>query len=67
LNLRKKYGVTVLAIRRDADFVANPSPDEKLQVEDVLVLLGTSDAIRNVVNLIHNSQVHFEPLVTGIT
>jgi monovalent cation:H+ antiporter-2, CPA2 family len=67
LDLRRKYGATVLAIRRDADFIANPSPDEKFQVEDVLVLLGTSDAIRNVVNLIHNSQGRFEPLVTRIT
>ena len=67
LNLRKKYGVTVLAIRRDADFAANPSAGEKLQVEDVLVLLGTPDAIRNVVSLIHNSQGHFEPLVPRIT
>ena len=67
LDLRKKYGVTVLAIRRDADFVANPAAGEKLQVEDVLVLLGTPDAIRNVVSLIHNSQGHFEPLVPRIT
>jgi CPA2 family monovalent cation:H+ antiporter-2 len=67
LNLRKKYGVTVLAIRRDADFAANPSAAEKLQVEDALVLLGTPDAIRNVVSLIHNSQGHFEPLVPRIT
>ena len=59
--------LTVLAIRRDADFAANPAAEEKLQVEDVLVLLGTPDEIRNVVSLIHNSQGRFEPLVTRIT
>jgi monovalent cation:H+ antiporter-2, CPA2 family len=67
LNLRKKYGVSILAIKRGADLAANPSAGEKLQVEDVLLLLGTPDAIRNVVSLIHNSQGHFEPLVTRIT
>ncbi len=40
LDIRKKLGVTVLAIRRGSNLIANPSPDELIHEDDVLVLLG---------------------------
>ena len=67
MDLRKKYGVTVLAIRRDADFVANPPAGEKLGPEDELVLLGTREAIRNVAGLIYDSQGKLGPFATRTT
>ena len=40
LDIRSKLGVTVLAIRRGSNLIANPSPDELIHEDDVLVLLG---------------------------
>lgn len=41
INLRKNYGVTLLAIRRDSETITNPAPDAKICANDILVLLGT--------------------------
>lgn len=43
VGLRQRYGLTVLAIRRDDDTIGNPAGDFKLNVDDRLVMVGTSD------------------------
>jgi len=45
VELRKKYGVTVLAIRRDNQINYNPEPDAILYENDIVVLLGKPDKI----------------------
>ena len=45
MELRKSYGVTVLAIRRDGQMLPNPEPDLKLQVNDLLIVMGSPDTI----------------------
>lgn len=41
LELRKKYGVTLLAIRRDFQTLANPKAETPIITGDVLILLGS--------------------------
>ena len=43
VELRKKYGVTVLAIRRDSQMLPNPEPDMQLLAGDLLIVMGTPD------------------------
>jgi uncharacterized protein with PhoU and TrkA domain len=46
LDLRKRQGLTVLAIRRGGDILANPAGDARVESGDVLVLLGDPEAVR---------------------
>jgi len=45
LNLRKKYGVTLLVIRRRGEILANPDGQTSLCPEDQLIILGRPDQI----------------------
>ncbi|HKY30035.1 MAG TPA: cation:proton antiporter [Pyrinomonadaceae bacterium] len=45
LRLRKQTGVTIIAITRDGHTEINPGPEQILQPDDVLVLLGGTDQI----------------------
>ncbi|AEB09904.1 monovalent cation:proton antiporter family protein [Desulfobacca acetoxidans] len=45
IELRKKYGVTVLAIRRGVWMLPNPDPDMQLLSNDLLIVMGTPDDI----------------------
>jgi CPA2 family monovalent cation:H+ antiporter-2 len=42
IELRKKHGVTVLAIRRDRQLISNPDANTVLKEKDLLILLGVS-------------------------
>jgi len=53
LELRKKYGVTVLAIERDSEVISNPGGSTKICGNDVLFILGTPDQINNLKALIN--------------
>jgi CPA2 family monovalent cation:H+ antiporter-2 len=44
-DLRRLYGVTVVAIRRGEDVLANPGGDEVVQADDLLVVLGLGEEI----------------------
>ncbi|WP_440953316.1 cation:proton antiporter domain-containing protein [Methanococcoides sp. FTZ1] len=48
LELRKKYGVTILAIRRNSEVISNPDADIYLTAHDVVVLMGTPEMISKV-------------------
>ena len=43
LALRRRHGLTVLAVRRDGKTIASPAGDFKVQVGDRLVLVGTAE------------------------
>jgi monovalent cation:H+ antiporter-2, CPA2 family len=40
LNLRRAYGITLLAVRRGAEIISNPDGDEGIWEGDILVFLG---------------------------
>jgi CPA2 family monovalent cation:H+ antiporter-2 len=44
-EMRKKFGVNVLAIRRDSDLIYNPSPDTRFQKNDLVVLMGQPEGV----------------------
>ncbi len=48
LEIRKKYGVTVLAIIRGTDFISNPSANQEILADDIVVLLGKVESISEV-------------------
>ena len=52
LALRKKYGVTVLAIQRGKETITIPSGETRLLERDIIVLIGTRDRIAGVSSLV---------------
>ncbi|MBU2559364.1 TrkA C-terminal domain-containing protein [archaeon] len=50
-ELRKKYGVTVLAVRRDSRMFSNPEVDMQFYAGDVLFVLGSPEKIAGVTGL----------------
>jgi len=53
LDLRARTGATVLAIGRGAHGLATPSPTEPLQVDDVLALAGSDEAVAAARDVLH--------------
>ena len=47
-DLRKRYGVNLLAIRRNGNILSNPAADTRLAAGDFLILLGKPDSLRAV-------------------
>jgi trk system potassium uptake protein TrkA len=45
-NLRAKFGVTVIAIRRSDKLMLSPSPAERFQEADTLILVGQNAGIQ---------------------
>lgn len=57
VELRKKYGVSILAIRRDERILSNPDADMHLSGNDVVVALGGPDKIAAVIELFRSPAV----------
>jgi CPA2 family monovalent cation:H+ antiporter-2 len=55
IGFRKKYGVTVLAIQRDARTITNPSGDTQLVAQDIVILIGTRECIAGVTAVVLSS------------
>ncbi len=51
IGMRKNYGVTILAVRRQDTMEPNPTADTKLQAGDVLILFGTSENMNKCMEL----------------
>ncbi|MBR4069105.1 MAG: TrkA family potassium uptake protein [Clostridia bacterium] len=47
LNIRRRYGISVLAIHRDGGYIVSPSADLQLQKDDTLLVLGRTEDIEN--------------------
>ncbi|WP_029552368.1 potassium channel family protein [Thermocrinis jamiesonii] len=45
LDLRRRFGVSVLAIKRQDSMLVNPSGEEKILEGDILVVLGTTEQL----------------------
>ncbi len=56
IELRKKYGVTVLAIRRNTQILSNPDVNLPFCVNDMLFVLGPPDRVAELVSLSKNPE-----------
>lgn len=45
MDVRKRYGVSILAIHRGGEFFVSPAPDFAFQAGDILLVLGKKDDI----------------------
>lgn len=52
LNLRAKYGVTILAIRRGNQVMVSIPPTEKIRAGDILVAIGENKDLEKLENLL---------------
>lgn len=41
LNVRKKFGVNVIAVKREDDIMINPNPKIKFNKDDILIIIGS--------------------------
>lgn len=48
INLRKAYGVTLLVVKRGEKMIPNPPPDVTLQIDDILIVMGTSEKVSDI-------------------
>lgn len=48
LELRKKHGVTVLAVRRDSQTFPNPEADAPFYADDILYVVGTPEKLAEI-------------------
>ena len=46
INIRKKYGLNIIAVEHDQNTIIELSPDYKLQSEDIIVVIGKVQNIR---------------------
>jgi len=56
MELRKKYGVTVLAVRRNSQMLPNPEPDMQLLASDLLIVMATPENINKATWLFKNPE-----------
>lgn len=49
LNLRVKYGLNIVAIQRNKTVIATPNPKEALQANDIIIVIGTNEALNQLV------------------
>ncbi len=48
LNIRVKYNLNVIGIKKKGEMDINPSPDEKLSKEDSLIVIGENDSLNRI-------------------
>ncbi len=48
LGIKEKYGLSVLAITRREEVILNPTKFERLEADDVLVIVGNDDQIERI-------------------
>jgi CPA2 family monovalent cation:H+ antiporter-2 len=54
IDLRRKYSVTLLAIRRNSEILTNPDADAELKENDQLILLGRPEKLAALLDLIES-------------
>lgn len=53
LEIRKAYGLNVIAVKSQEDVVVSPDADHMIQIGDVLTVIGDSDDVRAFENLMN--------------
>ncbi|KUO59486.1 MAG: potassium transporter KefB [Gracilibacter sp. BRH_c7a] len=56
IGLRKDYGVTVLAIRRNTEFILNPHGDIKIEPNDIVIVVGLLDKLLEISSLFNRDE-----------
>jgi CPA2 family monovalent cation:H+ antiporter-2 len=56
LDLRKKYGVTMLALRRNEEMISNPGSDMRICPDDIIILMGKTEDIIRLSTLLKNQE-----------
>ena len=56
LQLRNLHGVTLLAVRRDAEIITNPKSETRILPDDTLVLMGKPDDLAGLCLLFHDTE-----------
>jgi monovalent cation:H+ antiporter-2, CPA2 family len=51
VGLRKKYGVTLLSIRRNSEMISNPGADTVFHLGDICLLVGSSEKLAKIGSL----------------
>lgn len=46
LDIRAKYGCTILGIKRGEEVIISPTPDQEIYERDVLILIGTNNDLK---------------------
>lgn len=46
LNLRKRFGINVISIRREREVIISPGPEDKILENDVLIVIGDRKKIK---------------------
>ena len=59
IDLRRRYGISVVAIRRESRILPNPSADAPFQANDMLFILGSSEKISEVINFFSSSHERY--------
>jgi CPA2 family monovalent cation:H+ antiporter-2 len=54
-EMRKRYGVTILAVRRNGTTISNPNVNLTFAANDIVFMLGKPDQFAEVNNLFYNS------------
>lgn len=47
-DVRRKYNITVVAIKRAGEMFVNPRPDMQMEANDMLVILGDTESVKRV-------------------
>lgn len=47
-NLRAKFGITVMALKRGPEILVSPSPDDPIRENDILVAIGENRKLRSI-------------------
>ncbi|MBO1913911.1 potassium transporter Trk, partial [Microvirga sp. 3-52] len=45
LDIRAKYGINIVAIKRGNDIVVSPQAIEEIQIDDILIVIGSDHDI----------------------
>ena len=46
LEIRKRTGASVIAIKRGEKIIPNPDPNERFEIGDLILLVGTGEQIK---------------------
>lgn len=61
VGLRKRYGVTLLSIRRNSEMVSNPGADTIFLAGDISILVGTPEKIAQIQHLFESGSEGIAP------
>lgn len=51
LDIRRKTGVNIIAVRRGQEVISSPSATEEIRAEDILVAIGSTDNLKRLESL----------------